>query len=109
MLQHRYVLISIHTVQEKLGSRDFGPITRIWGLGMGERERDGLFKNLLKKITLYKPGFCEPAACSSEMPCYSSEEAVNSDSVRSWRGLQNQNAPGRWESCLPGVSCEQSL
>ena len=110
MLQHRYLLILIPKVQEKLGRRDFWSNHKNMGVGhRWERKRWTFQKFVLKKITLYKPDFCEPAACSSEMPCYSSEAAVNSRSVRSWRGFQNQNTPGRWESCLPGVSCEQSL
>lgn len=110
MLQHRDLLILIHTIQEKLGHRAFWSNHKDMGVGHEQQRRKWNFKkSVLKKITLCKPDFCEPSTCNREMFCYSPEATVNRGSVSSWQGLQNQNTPGRWESSLPGVNCEQSL
>lgn len=109
-LQHRYLLILIHTIQEKLGCRAFWSNHKDMGVGHEQEGRKWNFKkSVLKKITLCKPDFCEPGTCNSETLCYSSEATVNRGSVSGWQGLQNQNTPGRWESSLPGVNCEQPV
>lgn len=69
MLRHRYLLILIFTIQEKLGHRAFWSIRK--DVGVGQRGRKWDFKkSVLKKITLCKPALRVPGARSSEPLCY---------------------------------------
>jgi hypothetical protein len=47
MFQHRYLLILIHRIQEKLGHRGSGSITRVWYGGWSwVREKEMEFKEI---------------------------------------------------------------